>query len=475
VKTHDIPAVAAAASVDRADLALMDRWQREFDDLVLRIGARFVRVEPRRRVAAFLTGLLAELPRRNCWTIAEHAGEHDPRGMQRLLSQAVWDEDGVRDDLRDYVSEHLGDGADGHGAVLVVDETGDVKKGTATVAVQRQYTGTAGRIENSQVAVYLTYAAASGYAFIDRELYLPTAWTEDADRRQAAGVPTDVEFATKPTLARAMIDRAVAAGIPAGSAAGDEVYGADPALRKALAGHGLGFVLAVAKSHRFTTGIGSRRAIDLAVRLPATAWQRISAGAGAKGPRWYDWALIEVADPALTSSETSSDTSSDTSSPVAVGTNWLLVRRRISDGEYAFYRAHAPGPVPLAELVRVAGVRWQIEESFAGGKELTALDEHQVRNWTSWRRWTVLAMLAHAFLSVMTATQPATTSAEPADAPARQPALIPLTRNEIRRLLTTAMTVLRTLEHRLHWSQWRRRHQAVARASHYRRRTEQQA
>ena len=152
----------------------------------------------------------------------------------------------------------------------------------------------------------------------------------------------------------------------------------------------------------------------------------------------------------------------------------MLIRRRISDSEYAFYRAHAPRPVPLAELVRVAGVRWKIEESFAGGKELTALDEHQVRSWTSWRRWTVLTMLAHAFLSVMTATQPPPAAAEPADAPTRQPTLIPLTRNEIRRLLTTAMTVLRTLEHRLHWSLWRRRHQAVARTCHYRRRTEQQ-
>jgi SRSO17 transposase len=450
----------------------MDRWQREFDDLVLRIGPRFGRVEPRRRVAAFLQALLAELPRRNCWTIAEHAGEHDPRGMQRLLSQAVWDEDRVRDDLRDYVGEHLGDRDDRHGAVLVVDETGDVKKGTCTVGVQRQYTGTAGRVENSQVAVYLTYAAPRGYAFIDRELYLPKAWTEDTDRCKAAGVPDDVAFATKPALARAMIERAVAAGLPAAWAAGDEVYGADPALRKALASHRLGFVLAVAKSHQFTTGIGTRRAIDLAVRMPATAWQRISAGAGAKGPRWYDWALIEVTDPALTSTDTSSHLAAE-------GLNWLLIRRRISDGEYAFYRAHTPGPVPLTELVRVAGVRWKIEESFAGGKELAALDEHQVRSWTSWRRWTVLAMLAHAFLSVMT-THAATTPTQPGESTddhrrADQGTLIPLTRNEIRRLFATARTVLRTLEHRLHWSHWRRQHQATARASHYRRRTEQYA
>jgi len=271
-----------------------------------------------------------------------------------------------------------------------------------------------------------------------------------------------------------MIDRAVAAGIGAAWAAGDEVYGADPALRKSLAQHGLGFVLAVAKSHRFTTGIGTRRAVDLAVRLPRSAWQRLSAGAGAKGPRWYHWALIEVTDPALTSS----DTGSDTSSAVAAGTNWLLVRRRISDGQYAFYRAHAPWPVPLAELVRVAGVRWKIEESFAGGKELTAMDEHQVRTWTSWRRWTVLAMLAHAFLSVTTAAAapptPSDGHEDDATTAAGRPALIPLTRNEIRRLFTTTVRVLRTLEHRLHWSQWRRHHQAVARASHHRRRTDQQ-
>jgi SRSO17 transposase len=330
VKTHDFPAVAAASSVDGVDLALVDRWQREFDDLVLRIGARFARVEPRRRLAGFLAGLLAELPRRNCWTIAEHAGDHDPRGMQRLLSQAVWDEDGVRDDLRNYVVEHLGE----PGAVLVVDETGDVKKGTSTVGVQRQYTGTAGRIENSQVGVYLTYSSARGCAFIDRELCLPQAWAEDTDRRSGAGVPADVAFVTKPALAKAMIERAVTAGIPVAWAAGDEVYGSDPALRQALARHGLRFVLAVAKSHRFTTGIGTRRAIDLAVRLPASAWQRISAGAGAKGPRWYDWALIEVTDPALTSSETSSETSSDTSD-AGVGGNWLLFRRRRRDGAYA--------------------------------------------------------------------------------------------------------------------------------------------
>jgi SRSO17 transposase len=467
VKTHDVPAVAAATSVD---LDLVDRWQREFDELVLRVGARFARIEPRRRLAAFLRGLLAGLPRTNCWTVAEHAGEHDPRGMQRLLSEASWDTDGVRADLQVYVIEHLGDPA----AVLVIDETGDVKKGTATVGVQRQYTGTAGRIENSQVAVYLTYAACGGYALFDRALYLPQGWADDTERRAGAGIPAEVEFATKPALATDMIERVMDGGTPAAWVAGDEVYGNDPALRAAIAGQGLGFVLAVAKSHRFSTGIGARRAVDLAVRLPPSAWHRISAGAGAKGHRWYDWALIEANDPALATRP--DDPAGTTNGPAAQPVTGLLIRRNIHTGEYAFYRVYAPKPTPLAELVRVAGVRWKVEESFAGGKELAALDEHQVRTWTSWHRWTVLAMLAHAFLSIMTAGQPSPSPSTPATAPTGDVhlrALIPLTRNEIRRLFTQLRAQVHPVQHQLHWSQWRRRHQAIARASHYKHREAQ--
>jgi SRSO17 transposase len=377
--------------------------------------------------------------------------------MQRLLAAAVVDTDGLRDDLRDYVVDHLGD----PDAVLVVDETGDLKKGKATVGVQRQYTGTAGRIENSQVAVYLTYAAPDGYAFIDRELYLPKSWTEAPERCQAAGVPQEVRFATKPALAAAMITRALEAGAPARWVAGDEVYGNDPKLRARIAEHRLGFVLAVAKDHRVPTQAGVRRAIDLAVFLPAHAWQRFSAGDGAKGPRLYDWALIDTTDPALPAD--------------AQGSNWLLVRRSIptSDNtkvEYAFYRAHAPGPVPLHVLVKVAGTRWKVEESFAGSKELAALDQHQVRSWTSWKRWTILAMLAHAFLSVMTATQPPPTRPDGTYRDERGNELIALTRNEICRLFTTLMHRPRPWSHRIHWSHWRRRHQATARRCHYQRR-----
>lgn len=420
------------------------------------IGSRFARVEPRRRAEAFLRGLLSGLPRANCWTIAEHAGQACPRGMQRLLGEAVIDTDGLRDDLRAYVVGHLGD----PGAVLVVDETGDVKKGQKTVGVQRQYTGTAGRIENSQVAVYLAYAAPAGYAFIDRELYLPRAWTGDPARCRAAGVPEDVEFATKPALGTAMIARALDAGTPARWVAGDEVYGNDPKLRAAIASRGLGFVLAVARDHRIPAAARMHKAIDLAASLPARAWQRMPAGDGAKGPRLYDWALIDTTDPALPKS--------------AQGANWLLVRRSIPAGgtkvEYAFYRAHASHPVPLSALVKVAGARWKIEESFAGSKELAALDQHQVRGWTPWRRWTIFAMLAHAFLSVMTATQPPPREAGGTYRDQNGRELIPLTRNEIRRLFASLTCQPQPIRHQLRWSCWRRRHQATARRCHYRRR-----
>jgi SRSO17 transposase len=436
VWTTEDRAVAAGLSVD------LDRWRHEFDELMLRIGGRFARVEPRRRMASFVRGLLAGLPRVNCWTIAEHAGNAGPRGMQRLLSAAVWDEAGVRDDLRGYVLEHFAD----PGAVLVVDETGDLKKGTATVGVQRQYTGTAGRTENAQVAVYLAYAAPAGCAFIDRALYLPRSWTSDPARCRAAGVPQDTGFATKPALAKVMITGALDAGTPAAWVTADEVYGQDPQLRAELARRGLGYVLAIPKRHLITTGIGARTAIELARRLPARAWQRMSSGPGAKGPRWYDWALIEAADPAVTEGG---------------GLHWLLIRRAIADGEYAFYRACAPGPVPLAQLVKVAGSRWKIEDGFAAGKELAALDEHQVRSWTSWHRWTVLALLAHAFLAVLAATQPG-------DPHPSGHQLIPLTCNEIRRLFTALSHQPTAPRLQLHWSRWRRRHQYTARTCHYR-------
>jgi SRSO17 transposase len=252
-------------------------------------------------------------------------------------------------------------------------------------------------------------------------------------------VPGDITFATKPALAREMIGRAIDAGTPAGWVTAGEVYGQDLQLRAELARRGLGYVLAVAKSHPVTTAIGPRPAIELARRLPARAWQRLPAGPSAKGPRWYDWALIEVTDPAVTEDG---------------GRHWLLIRRRIRDGEYAFYRARAPGPVPLIQLVRAAGSRWKAGDGFAAGKELAALDEHQVRSWTSWHRWPVLALLACAFLSVLAASQ-----ADDGEPPDKQ--LIPLTRHEIRRLFTGLDRQRPPPATQLYWSRWRRRHQAA--------------
>lgn len=388
-----------------------------------------------------MLGLLAGLPRVNCWSIAEHAGESTPDGMQHLLARASWDTDGVRDDLRSCVVDHLGDSD----AVLVVDETGDVNKGTATVGVQRQYTGTAGRIENAQVGVYLVYAGQRGHAFIDRALYLPTSWTADPDRLAEAGVPADVQFATKPALARTMIARALDAGVPASWVAGDEVYGADPQLRNDLQQRGIGYVLAVASNHRVTTTAGTATATQLAGALNSRAWHRRSCGPGAKGHRTYLWAWLEITD------------------QDAPGCHWLLIRRNPRTGERAFYRAYSPRPVTLAELARVAGRRWTIEESFQAGKGLAGLDEHQVRRWTSWHRWTVLAMLAHAFLAITAAREHAR-AAPPAG-------LIPLTLNEIRRLIIRLLVrPAQNLTHLLRWSLWRRRHQANARNCHYRRR-----
>jgi SRSO17 transposase len=414
------------------------------DELLGRVAGRFARVEPRRRLRGFLLGLLGDLPRKNCWTIAEHAGETGPDGMQHLLARARWDTDGVRDDLRDYVIEHLGDPQ----AVLVVDETGDVKKGTATVGAQRQYTGTAGRVENAQVAVYLTYAGAHGHAMIDRELYLPRSWTDDPGRCAAAGIPEDVEFATKPALARSMLARALDAGVPARWVAGDEVYGADPALRAELESRELGYVLAIGCDRRVPTPAGPRRADALAASLPRGAWQRLSAGPGAKGQRYYDWAWITLTGQS--------------------GHHWLLLRRHPRRGELALYRCYCPTLVRLGELVRVAGCRWTIEESFQAGKGLAGLDEHQLRRWLPWRRWTLLAMLAHALLAVIAATERAQ---HPPPA-----GLIALTCNEIRHLFTRLITeTTRRRTDPQAWSHWRRRHQHQARASHYRRQQAQLA
>ncbi len=390
-----------------------------------------------------MLGLVSDLGRKNCWTLAERAGHPSPDRLQHLLARATWDADGVVADLWGYVSEHLGD----PDAVLVVDETGDVKKGTNTVGVQRQYTGTAGRIENAQVAVYLAYAARAGHTLIDRRLYLPKDWCEDPQRRAGAGVPDEVEFATKPALATQMITAALDAGLPAGAVAGDEVYGADPQLRQTLQQRGIGYVLGIGANRTVSTGAGAERVDVLTQSLPWHAWQRRSVGMGAKGQRWYSWALIDITD-------------SDADA-AAAGQHHLLVRRNDKTGELAYYRCYSPQPATLASYVRVAGWRWKVEESFQTSKELAGLDEHQVRRWTSWYRWVTLAMLAHAFLVVTTAAQRCVETASIT--------LITLTVNEFRRLFDALLLrPLHTVADILAWSAWRRKHQAIARACHHR-------
>ncbi len=433
--------MAVGHSVERV------RWQAETDRLLDRMAGRFARVETRRRTRGFLFGLLADLPRKNCCTIAEHAGDTDPHGMQHLLNRASWDTDGVRDDLRDYVTTHLGVSD----AVLVVDETGDLKKGVCTVGVQRQYTGTAGRIENAQVAVYLTYAGARGHAMIDRELYLPRSWTEDHQRCAAAGVPTDIGFETKPALATGMIVRTLNAGVPARWVAGDEVYGADPGLRVELECRRVGYVLAIGCDRRVPTQAGLIRADHLTAGLPRRAWQRLSAGPGVKGERLYDWALIAHPDPA---GHTDPDDSQCW---------WLMVRRHHVTGELAFYRCYSPNPVPLRELVRVAGRRWTIEESFQAGKGLAGLDE------TPGPPLDLLATLDPARDDRPRPARGDRRTHTYTDQPAAT-GLIALTCNEIRRLLTVLVIEPgRSLACPETWSHWPRRHQHRARTSHYRR------
>lgn len=316
--------------------------------------------------------------------------------------------------------------------------------------MQRQYTGTAGRIENSQVAVYLTYTSRHGHAAIDRALYLPRSLTEDQIRCERAAVPDDVGFATKPQLARQMIERALNAGAPAAWAAGDEVYGDNPHLRAALEKRGLGYVLAVSRTHRVPTPAGPQRADHLVKRIPHRAWQKLSAGRGAKGHRFYDWAHVAIAD------------------GDSAGHRHLLVRRNRSTGELAYYRCYSHRPVPLSTLVMVAGSRWTVEETFQSSKTLAGLDEHQVRRWDSWHRWVTLALLAHAFLAVTAALERHGQAV--ADDGSSPGGLIPLTCNEIQRLFTGLITrPVRDPANRLRWSTWRRRHQARARHSHYRR------
>ena len=367
-----------------AILSEVQDWEAGLQALHERIAGRFSRSESRQRVLAYLQGLLGSVERKNGWQLAEYAGDATPDGVQRLLGVYHWDADQVRDDLQGYVVEHLGD----PGGVLVVDETGFLKQGKKSVGVKRQYSGTAGKVENCQIGVFLAYGSQCGGAFLDRELYLPQEWAEDGERRGEAGVPQDVVFRTKGQLAQGMIARAVSAGVPFGWVAGDTVYGNDRRLRRWLEEQSLPYVLAVKSNEPLWVdtecGWAQVAARELAERLPDDQWQRLSAGDGSKGPRVYDWGRWSIR---------------PWSEP-GQG-HWLLARRSVADpDDLAYYACFGAAEASLVELVRVAGTRWIIEDAFKEAKQEVGLDEYEVRRWVGWYRHITLALLAHAFLAV---------------------------------------------------------------------------
>lgn len=351
-------------------------WLTGLDDVVDRIAARFGRAEPRRRAAAYLRGLLSPVERKNGWQLAEAAGDRTPDGVQEFLSRTRWDADAVRDDLQAYVVEQFGD----VDAVLVLDETGFLKKGKKSAGVARQYSGTAGRIENSQIGVFLGYASRHGRVLLDRALYLPKDWAKDRLRRAEAHIPDDVAFATKPMLGLAMLERARVAGVPFSWITGDSVYGGVYALRQWAQQHRCGYVLTVTSSQH----LGFRPVSDCIAGLGDASWQRLSAGDGAKGPRLYDWAFL----------------------PHAGGVKGfrcgLLVRRSLADpNDLTYYLTHAPEAATLDDLVKVAGTRWSIESLFENSKGEVGLDQYEVRSWVGWHRHITFAMLALAYLAAV--------------------------------------------------------------------------
>ncbi len=356
------------------------------NDLHGRIAHRFRRPEVKERVRRYFNGLLSHLERKNGWQMAEQMGEAAPHGAQRILNGSRWDAGAVRDDLREYVIEHLGDKQSG---VLILDETGFLKKGESSVGVARQYTGTAGKRENAQVGVFLCYASDEGAAFIDRELYLPAEWTDDRQRLRNAGVPEEVGFATKGELAKELLWRAFEAEVPARWVLGDTVYGMSRGLRGWLEQRGCPYVLAVTATKGVYREGHHRQVRKIVWDLPEEGWVRVSAGEGSKGERLYDWTCV-----ALPAAETYC-------SGHRAG-RWLLVRRQIDDPrELAYYLCYGPARTTTDELIKIAGKRWRIEETFEATKSEVGLDEYEVRKWDGWYRHITLCLLAHAYLSVV--------------------------------------------------------------------------
>ena len=432
------------------------RWAQELLRLHARLAPRFARPEPRRRVLAYLQGILSDTSRKNGWQLAEHAREARPDGMQRLLSNAVWDTDGVRDDLRSYALEQLGQ----ESAILVIDESGFPKRGNKSAGVGLQYCGTTGQVQNCQVGVFLSYVTARGHTLIDRELYLPFDWIADADRCQAAHVPETVRFQTKPELAIQMLERIFHAHLPIGWVVADTVYGANLDLRTWCEQHQYSYVMAVACNEPvgLMTPDGRRRRVEVreveALLLHEQDWQRLSMSEGTKGPRLFDWAAV----PLLHRWEED-------------GRHWLLIRRCLSDPlQKAYYFVFGPQGTTLPEMVKAIGARWHIEEDFENAKDM-GLDHYEVRSFLGWYRHITLVLVALAYLSGMCASASGSTAPAATGEPAHPPAVLALSIPEVRHLLTRliwpgSLSAPRVLA----WSWWRRSHQSRASYFHTRRR-----
>src|SRR5437763_9784866 len=349
-------------------------WADEMTTAGERIGPRCARSEPRRRAAGYIRGLLGRAERKNGWQLAEYLGDPTPDGVRHLPARADWDADAVRDDLIGYVAEHLGH-PDG---VLGVDETGFLKKGAKSCGVARQYSGTAGRIEDCQVGVFLGYATRHGRALLDRALYPPKEWANGADRREGAGVPGEGGFATRIPRARRMVERAVAAGVPARWVAAGAAYGSDYHSRLTAENLGPGIVAGVRADFAIAAGFRQVRVKAPPARVPHDGWARLSCGSGAEGPRPYDRALFRTPCP-----------------DPEVYARWVLIRRSTSDPDAVAYfaRGGPPGTTP-DELVRVAGARWAVEDLFELAKGDCGLDEYEVRSWAGWHRHVTLSPFA---------------------------------------------------------------------------------
>ncbi|WP_405984223.1 IS701 family transposase [Streptomyces sp. NBC_00872] len=388
--------------VEEAELAA--GWAAELEDLLLRVGQRFSRADLRRRMRAYVRGLLGSVGRKHGWQLAEFAGHSTPDGLQNLLNRARWDAEELRDDLQKYVAEKLGDG-DG---TLIIDDTGFIKKGITSAGVQRQYSGTAGRTENCQIGVFAAYSSDKGRALVDRELYLPKSWTDDPDRCRAAKIPEERTFATKGELARKLVRRALASALPVAWVTADSAYGQEWGFRRMLEEAGVGYVLAVPKSQQVKSPPGTWRIDALIAEAPDDAWQHLSCGDGAKGPRVYDWAAAELPVIDIFAGDTPTHR------------RWVLARRSPArPDEIAYYLAYAPYGTTVEDLVRIAGSRWAIEECFQAAKNECGLDQYEVRRYVGWYRHITLVMLAHAFLAAMAAAETERGAEETMNPPSR--------------------------------------------------------